>query len=873
MRRAFARIGNLLRGARAEREMAREIDSHLALLQEEFERRGMPAEDARRAARREYGAVEQVKELHREERSFIGVEQFFRDVRYGARNLLRTPGFTVIAVITLALGIGATTAIFSVVNAVLLRPLAYKDADRLVTVLHDGRYPVATANYIDWRDQSRSFEAMGAASYWTPNLTGSDPPEHLYGLQVTQNMLPLLGVKPLLGRLFVAGEDAQGSEHEVVLRHGLWQRRFGSNPNVVGRTIRLNGEAYTVVGVMPAGFRFAPFWATHAELWVPLVFGGSIHERGDNHLRVFARLKPGVTLQQARAEIAAITARLDRQFPATNRGVRVTPLRENVVGGIERPLFMLLAAVAFVLLIACANIAHMLLARTADRQKEIALRLALGAGKRRMLAQFLTENLLLAAIGAVFGLLLAVAGTNALVALAPAYIPRVETIAVDARVIFFLTIVTVLSAIVFGVAPAMRAAAGNLSAALKEGGRGDSGGTERNRLRGFLVASEFALAFVLLTGAGLMIRSFAAMESIDPGFNSPKVLSMVVSIAGTPEADPQRRAAFYRELVERVRALPGITAASRINHLPLAGDIWNLGFVIEGRPRPRVDESPSAVYRIVMPGYFETMRLPLVRGRAITDADDARAAGAVVINEKAARVCWLGEDPIGKRLAIGDAQEDEPRKLLTIVGVAAYAKQSELTAGPPPEVYLAVLQTDDFLKQSDYITLVARATGDIGEQFASMKRAVWQIDRNLPISQVMTMDEAIQDATAQPRFEELLLGGFAAIALALAAVGIYGVMNYAVSRRRREIGIRMSLGASGAEVLWLVTRRAAGQALAGAAAGIVGALLLGRLMASMLYAVRPTDPLTFAGVAVVLAAAAMLATYVPARKASRVDPV
>jgi putative ABC transport system permease protein len=878
MRRFLTRFINLFRGPRVESEMAREIASHLALLEEDFERRGLSHAEARLAARRAYGGVEQAKELHREARSFLPIEQLVKDLRYGGRNLLRTPGFTAVAVITLALGIGASTAIFSVVNAVLLRPLAYSDSARLVTLLHNGTGPVATANYIDWRDQSRSFEAVGAADYWRPNLSNSDPPEHLYGLKVTQNLLPLLGVDPLLGRLFAAGEDLKGAEHEVILSYRLWQRHYSRDPHILGKTITLNGEAYTVVGVMPQAFHFAPFWATHAELWAPDAFGEGIHDRGGNHLRVFARLKPGVTLARARAEMATITGRLERQYPFTNRNVVVTPLKENVVGKIETPLLMLLGAVGFVLLITCANVAHMLLARTSDRQREVAVRIALGAGRARVIAQFLTENLLLAAIGAAAGLLLAYGGTRALVALSPAYIPRVEMVGIDTRVVLFLLSITLLTALAFGLAPAMHAAAGNLSAALKEGGRGDSSGIRRNRLRSFLVASEFALAFMLLMGAGLMIRSFSALQSVDPGFNPHNVLSMVVSVAGTQEVDPHRRALFYRELLRKVRGLPGVLAAGGINHLPLAGDLWDRGFVIEGHPKPRPGETPVAIYRIVMPGYFETMRLPLRGGRTIADSDDTRAPGVAVVNERAARAYWPGENPIGKRISIGDG---DASVWLTIIGVAADAKQSDWADEPYPEVYLAALQTRDFLGESTspiashttYITLVARTGGNPAELSSGIRRAVWSFDRNLPVSEVITMDQAVADATAQPRFEMLLLGIFAAIALGLAAVGIYGVMNYAVSRRTREIGIRMSLGASQAVVLRMVLQQAISQALAGAVAGVAGALLLGRLMTKMLYAVRPSDPVTFVGVAIVLGLAGLFATYIPARRASRIQPM
>jgi putative ABC transport system permease protein len=885
MRRFFARFTSLLRGENAERELSREIDSHLALLQENFERRGLSPAEAQLEARRSYGGVEQAKELHREARSFLWIEHLAKDLRYGWRVLLRTPGFTIVAVTALALGIGANTAIFSVVNAVLLQPLAYRDSDRLVTVLHNGTGPVSTANYIDWRDQSHSFEAMGAADYWSANLASTDPSdsnpaEHLLGLKVTQNMLPLLGIEPLLGRLFIPGEDKLGSEHEVILSYRLWQRRFDRDPNVLGRPITLNGEGYIIVGVMPPAFRFAPFWAIHAELWVPNAFGNTIHDRGGNHLRVFARLKPGVTFKQAQADMATVTGRLEKQFPATNRAVVVKPLKENVVGKIETPLLMLLGAVGFVLLIACANVAHMLLARTSDRQREIAVRTALGAGRSRVVSQFLTESLLLAAVGAGMGLLLALWGTKALVALSPDYIPRIETVGMDGRVVLFLLVVTVVTAVLFGLAPAMHATSGNLSGALKEGGRGDSDGIHRNRLRSFLVASEFALAFILLIGAGLMIRSFIALQSIDPGFNPHNVLSMVVSVAGAKEEAPGRRVIFYRELLQQVRAIPGVKSAGAINHLPLAGDMWDRSFIIEGRPQTQPGAGPDAVYRIVMPGYFEAMRLPVRRGRTITETDDARSQNVVILNERAARSYWRGENPVGKRIAI-DPGKSGPPVWMTVIGIVADARQEDWSAEPVPEMYLAALQNHDFLGESvggigshmTYITLVVRADGNPADLASAIKNTVWSLNRNLPISDVATMDRVVADATAQPRFEMLLLGLFAAVALTLAAVGIYGVMSYSVSRRTREIGIRISLGAGPAEVLRMVMRQGMVQALAGAAAGIVIALLLSQLMAKMLYGVRPSDPITFGGVAIILGLAALLATCVPARKATRIEPM
>jgi predicted permease len=876
MRILAVRAKGLFSRSRRESELEAELESHLEAIAEESIRQGMAPEEARRVARREFGGLEQTKELYREQRGLPFLETFLEDIRFGARMLAKNPGFTIVAVLTLALGIGANAAIFSVVDAVLLRPLAYKDADRLVTILHNGDNPVAVANYIDWRDQSSSFEAMGAADYWSANLSGIDSPEHILGLSVTQSLLTLLGVEPLLGRLFVAGEDQKGAEHEVILSYGLWQRRFAGDSKVVGKVITLDGEPYTVLGVMPRTFKFAPFWATRAEMWVPNAFGDRIHNRGGNSLRIFARLKQDVALSEARAEIATITARLEQKFPGTNRDVVVTPLKQNVVGQVKAPLLLLLGAVGFVLLIACANVAHMLLARSATRQKEIAVRTALGAPRTRVIRQFLTENLLLAAMGASAGLLLAVWGTRALVALSPAFIPRVDTIGIDARVILFLIGVTVLTGMVFGLAPAMHASAVNLMDTLKDGGRGGSDGNRRNRLRSFLVASEFALALILLIGAGLMVRSFFALQSIDPGFNPNRVLSMAVSVAGTQESEPHRRAIFYQQVIERVRALLGVEAAGGINHLPLAGDMWGWPFAIEGRGKPLPGESPVGVYRIVMPGYFETMRLPVLRGREIAATDDASAPGVVLINEKAARKYWPGENPLGKHIAFDDDKAASPT-WLTVIGIVRDAKQENWAEAPYPEVYLAALQNGGFLGEREshasYITLVVRTRGNPAALSAMIKNTVWSLDRNLAISEVLTMDDVVAEANAQPRFEMALLGVFASVALMLAAVGIYGVMSYSVARRTHEIGIRISLGASRTDVLRLVVRQGMVLALAGSGAGIIGALLLSRLMTKLLYGVLPTDPVTFTGVAVLLMFVALAANYLPARRATRVDPI
>jgi putative ABC transport system permease protein len=862
-----------------EREMDEEMRFHMEAHAAELVKRGVPRQEALRRARLEFGGLETAKSECRDAVGVGFVETLMQDLRHSVRGMLRTPVFALTAVIVLALGIGATTAIFSVVDAVLLRPLAYRDSSRLVTILMYGNGPVSAGNYIDWRDQSRSFATMSAAEYWSPNLTGVDSPEHIPGLKVTQDLFPMLGIDPMLGRLFLVGEDKEGADREVILSYRLWQRRFSSDPNVLGKPILLDGNAYVIVGVMPQGFQFAPFWATKAELWIPSAFTSRIHSSGGS-LRIFARLKDDVSVTQARAEMASITARLEQQFPGTNRNVVLTPLKEKVVGPIETPLLVLLGAVAFVLLITCANVAHMLLARAATRQKEVAVRAALGARRGRIIRQFLTESILLGGVGGALGLLMAVLGTHALISLSPANIPRVQTVEIDTHAALFLLAATILTSVGFGLVPALQASSVNVNDTLKEGGRGGSEGVHRNRLRSLLVVSEFALALMLLIGAGLMIRTFAALQAVDPGFNPHNVISMVVSVAGSKEAGAGRRGFFYHQLIERVRSLPGVQAAGGINHLPLAGDVWGWHFGIEGRPKPRPGESPHAVYRMVTPGYFAAMRLPILRGRDVTDTDNETAPGVVLINEQAGRQYWPGEDPIGKRISFDDDTKNPPT-WLTIIGIAKDAKQDSWTDKATPEAYLAAFQNHDFLGDSgseaqshmSYITLVARSAGDPAAAAAAMKEAAWSFDRNLAISQVVTMDGVVAEANAQPRFEMMLLSIFAVVALVLAAVGIYGVISYSASRRTHEIGVRMSLGATRGDVLLLVVRQGMWLAVAGSMAGLAGALLLSRLMAGLLYGVKPTDPVTFAAVAAGLGVVAVLACYIPARRAMRIDPM
>ena len=800
-----------------------------------------------------------------------------RDLRFGIRSLLKTPAFTIAATLALALGIGATTAILSVVNGVLLRPLPYADSDRLVVLLHSGRNPVSPANYLDWRAQTRSFTEVAAAEYWSVNLAGTDEPERVTGLRLTAGMLPMLGIRPLLGRVFTAQEEVAGNDRVAVLSYGLWQRRFDGDRGVVGRRVLFDGDPFVIIGVMPPRFQFAPFWATHAELWAPLALGARATSRSGNSLRVFARLRPGVTFEQARVDFATVTARLEREYPGTNRNVKLESLKHVVVGDIETPLFVLLGAVAFVLLIACANVAHMLLARSASRQKEVAIRTALGATRVRLISQMLIESALLALGGGIAGLLLAVWGVRALIGASPAIIPRVADVTIDARVLLLTLGITGATAMFFGLLPALRSARVDLAETFRDGDRGSTEGHGKHRLRSALVASEFALALVLLTGAGLMIRSVVALQRIDPGLDPHNVLTMIVSTSGTKEADPRLRQAFFADALDRVRATPGVESASYINHLPIAGDSWGFSFRIEGRPKPAPGDSPSAIYRVVFPGYFRAMRIPLLRGRDIVNSDRIDAAPVVIINEIMAKRHWPNDDALGKRISIDDST------WATVVGIAKNMVQQDWGAPPEPEMFFPYAQQRVFLtgtaSRYAYLTLVARVACGARERCnpaaftTPIIRAIREIDRNMPISNVQTMSSVANQATAESRFYLVLLGAFAAIALTLAAVGIYGVMSYSVTRRTHEIGIRIALGAEQGTVLRFIVRQGMTVALVGAGVGLVAAFALTRLMGRLLFGVGPTDPTTFAVVTTTLCAVALAASYLPARRATRVDPL
>ncbi len=855
---------------RRERELDEELAGHLAMAAADREARGERPAAAAAAARRELGNEALIKEAARVQWGWSSLDRLGQDLRYGLRLLARSPGFAAVAILTLAIGIGASTAILSVVDAILRRPLPYADPERLVVLLHGGDGPVAPANYLDWKARARSFESMGAAEYWTPNLTGGDTPEKLWAIRMTSDVLPLLGVRPALGRFFLPSEAVAGADHVVVLGHGAWKTRFGADPGIVGRAITLNGEPYTVVGVMPPDFQFAPFWATQAQIWAPLDLSPRSANRTGASLRIFARLRPGATVETARRELAAITAGLDREFPGTNRGMTVTPLLEKVVGDVRPALMMLLAAVGLVLSIACANVANMLLARSSARQREVALRAALGASRGRTIRQLLTESLVLAMAGGVAGAAFGAWALKILVSLAPEGVPRLAEARLDPRVFFAAFAVSLVSGVLFGLAPAIQSSDVRLREALGEGSR-TGAGREGGRLRSIFVAAEVAIAIVLLIGAGLMTRSFLALQAIDPGWNPADVVTLEVSVAGTRHAAPGLRPPLYRQILERLSGVPGVTAAGAINHIPIAGDIWGLPYAVEGRAAPRPGESPVATYRAVLPGYFSAMRLPLVRGRDVTLADDGEAPRVVLVNEHLAAKQWPGEDPLGRRIMLDD------ENWLTVVGVVKNAVRGDWSAPPGDEVYLPALQSRELMgspqPMSAYLTYVVRTGGDPAALAPSLRAAIRSIDPTLPISGVGTMRSVVAAANSRARFQTLLLAAFAAAAALLAAVGIYGVMSYAVSKRVREIGVRMALGADPGRVVRLVVRQGMKVAAAGASAGLVAAFLLTRLMAGLLYGVRASDPATYLAVALLLLSIAWAASFIPARRAARIDPM
>jgi putative ABC transport system permease protein len=862
---------------RREEELDEEIEGHLRMAIRERVERGETTEQARAATLREFGSVTLVKEVTREMWGWAWLVQFKQDLGFGLRMMRRNPGFTFVAVVALALGVGANTAIFSVVNTVLLRPLPFKDPSRLVVLWEDNtkqgfpRNSVSPANFADYRDQNQVFQGMAAFTPRSFNLTGEGEPERIDGLRVSANLLTLLGVTPQLGRPFTGEEDRPGAARAVILGDRLWRRRFGSDPSVVGKTVTLDGNGYTVVGVMPPGFQFrGAFPDAKDDLLVPLVFGPKeAASRGNHYLEAVARLKDGVTLEQARAEMTTIAERLQRQYPAYDSGIgaAVVPLHEQLVGDIRPALLVLMGSVVLVLLIACANVANLLLARAASRQREIATRVAIGASRTRLVRQFLAESLLLAAVGGVFGLLLSVWVMRAIKAFMPEDVSQVKSVTLDARVLGFTALLSLMTGLVFGLAPALQASNLNLNETLKEGGRDSASGNRGRRVRAALVVAEIAVSFVLLVGAGLLVNSFVRLRNVDPGFDYENLLTMRVELPPQRYQDRPRRSAFYTELLRRVEALPGVKSAAVTSPLPLIYDGDSMGVAIEGRPAPPPGQEPDIVTRVVSPHYFRAMGIRLLRGRELGDQDGPNSQPAAVISETMARRYWPGEDPIGKRVAPGSAREHG--EWISVVGVAGDVRQSELGSEPKPQMYLPYEQSDEFVPRD----LVVKTEGEPLALAPAVRGEVWGIDRHQPVSNVAAMQDLVSESLARQRFSVLLLGAFAGVALVLAAVGIYGVMSYSVAQRTHEIGVRMALGARPRDVLGLAVGQGLKLVLAGVVIGVASALAMTRVMASLLFQVSPADPATYAAISLTLAGVATAACLVPARRAAKVDPL
>lgn len=806
------------------------------------------------------------------------MEAVLQDLRYGIRMLVKNPGFTAIAVIALALGIGATTAIFSVVNAVLLRPLPFVEPGRLLMVYETNlqrgfnRGSVSYPNFADLRDQNHVFEKMSSYHSGDFILTGRGEPLRLQGAIVNADLFQLLGVTASLGRTFLPDEDKPGDGRVVILSNRLWRTHFNSDPGVLGNSLVLDGKNFTVVGVMPEGFQF-PVQNEPVELWSTIAGEASGEDpmtshRGAHYMNAIARLKPGVTIEQARADLETIAGRLEQQYPDTNshRGVFIESALESLVTDVRLALLVILGAVGCVLLIACANVANLLLARATSRHKEMAIRAALGASRLRVMRQLLTESILLAILGGSIGLLLALWGTNLLVSIIGNDVPRSAEIGMDGRVLGFTLLVSLLTGVVFGLVPALHSSKTDLTESLKEGGRGSTEGSRRNTMRGALVIIEVAIAVVLLAGAGLLIQSLLRLQHVNPGFNPKNVLSFSL---GLPEVkySTQKQIDFFNQIVSRIESIPGVQVASAVLPLPLSSDRIRITFETEGRSIPR-GELPASEYRAVALNYFRTMGIPLLQGRAFDERDSRQSTQVIVVNEDFAERYFPGDDPIGKHIKPSISNGEDKQFWREIVGIVGSVRHLGLSAEPTPEYYVPHTQLP-----FDSMTIVARTEGDPRALISAVQREVRALDSELPVYNIKTLEEYVAGSVAQPRFNTVLLAIFAGIALVLTAVGLFGVMSYTVRQRTHEIGIRMALGAAETDVLKMVVRQGMTLAGIGMGAGLASAYFLTRLMTSMLFGIGATDPLTFVAISVVLGIVALGACFVPARRATRVDPM
>jgi putative ABC transport system permease protein len=860
-----------VRRDRFDRELEEEVRFHLEMKAEEYVAAGMTQEEAWLAAGRQFGNETRMREMSRETWGFAMLENLLQDVRFGARVLAKHKGYTAVAVLTLALGIGANTAIFSVVNAVLLRPLPFEGPERLVRVFGTSARrsnfsrPHSYLNFADLRAQNQTFEAMAAYTGSTSALSGDDAPEQISGAIASGDIFLVLRTKPLTGRLLTPEDEKPGGSPAVVISHGLWQRRFGGDPQIVGRTIRLDGREREVVGVTPADFRFE-FIPGALDFWTAIDPGANEYkQRGAIFLEAIGRLKPGVSAEQANADVSVVAARLEQQYQDSNAGIgaRIAPAQEQLVGDLRPMLLVLLGAVGFVLLIACANVANLTLARAAGRHREIAVRSALGAGRGRIVRQLLTESLLLALSGGLLGLLFALWGVKLLSAFVPENVPRFGETSTDLPVLGFTLGASLLTGLLFGIAPALQSSRFDLNEALKEGGRSGTDGRGRTRIRSALIVVEVALSLVLLVGAGLLVKSFFKLSNTDPGFDPGNTLTASVSLATVRYDTDEKIADFFRRLIERVRALPGVVSVGAVTPLPLSDNNFAFSFSVVGQPPLPPGTRQSASARIVTPDYFRAQGVPLRAGRVFTEQDKAGAPDVIVVNEAFARRYLAGEEPLGQRLRLGiNDIEGE------IVGVVGDIRGASLATPGAPEYYIP----EATVAFSD-VTLVVRTTNDPASVTAGLRQAVAEMDKDQPLYDVRTMDSLVARSVARQRFSMTLIGVFAALAMLLAAVGIFSVMSSLVAQRSHEIGIRLALGAQPRDILSMVVRHGMALTLAGLALGLAASFALTRLMSGLLYEVSTKDPVIYGGIAALLAAVALAACYVPARRATKVSPL
>ncbi|PYT83914.1 MAG: hypothetical protein DMG40_02185 [Acidobacteria bacterium] len=872
-------VRSLCRRPQVDRELDEEFQYHLERQIEENLNRGLAPQEARYAAMREMGAIAKSKEECRDMRLANYMDDLLRDLRYVGRNLRRSPGFTAVAVLTLALGIGANTAIFSVINGVLFKPLPYAQPNRLFFVFesnpeaHFPTFPMSTGDFLDHRRQD-SLVSLAAYTRGDLQLAANDRPERLIGMGVSAGFFHVLGFAPQLGREFTEREETKGNDREVILSHSLWERRFGADPKIIGQTVTLSGQPFMIVGVMPAGLQHigggyhALPHGENVDIWRPTTLDPQ--QRGSHYHNVIGRLAPGVTIEQGSAQMNATAARLAQLYPDADRGwhVKLEPMREEVVGHVRPALLVLLGAAGFVLLIACVNVANLLLARAAARQRELAVRVAFGASRRRLIGQMLTESLALALAGGLIGIALAGWGVEALRRLDPVSLPRTDAITVDRTVCLFTFLLTLATVVLFGLIPALQASKSDVNDAFKESGRSTSGGMRHQRLRRGLVVAEMGLSFLLLVGAGLLMRTLVSLQRMDPGFRADNVLTFGLSL---PQAlyNGQRSAQFFEQLDANLAHLPGVTAVGASTDLPWTGWDENAGFTIEGRPQES-DNETHARYHGLTPGYFRAIGVPLMAGRFFGNADKKDTPNVLLINQAMAQRFWPGESAVGKRVTWSDHPKD--RDWFTIVGVVGDVKDAPMSLAAEPAFYWAVSQMPGITQQGEGMSVAIRSTQSPSALVESVRRVIAQLDPNLPMVEVRPLDQIASSAVAGNRLTLLLVGLFAVLASTLAAVGIYGVMGYTMQQRVHEIGIRMAIGAPQRQIVALVMVDASRLVAYGVLIGGSTGLILTRLLRSLLYGVAPNDPTTFVSVAVMSGVVALLSSYLPARRAARIDP-